>query len=129
MPGDNIEHVLSEDEAVRMHAFGEDPESEETLRREWEEASQNVPRIQFDEGGYPARDMSPEALQHMADYNGLEEMTEENLTEELGLEKNPDEVEYLSRELPKGDTPEQGELQCWTVMHRPSTVQHSITML
>lgn len=36
-PEDNIEHVLSEDEAVQMREFGEDPENEETLRREREE--------------------------------------------------------------------------------------------
>lgn len=36
-------------------------------------------------------------------------MTEEDFAEELGLEENPDEVEYLPRELPKGDTPEQGD--------------------
>ena len=110
-PGGNTEHFLTTQESMQLFVFGQDPVvyDENILRLEQQETLRHLPRIVLPvgEGGYPARDMSPGALQHMADYNGLEEVTEEQFAEELGLEESSHDAGYLPRELPDDEIPQQ----------------------
>jgi hypothetical protein len=115
-PGDNIEHLITEEEADRMNKNGTDPENEETPRRkelqEQKELLRNVPSIEIqDEAGWPARNMSPETVWNTADFVGTEELTEEDLAEIFDHEENESSLGDGLGEpehLPQEEVPEEG---------------------